>query len=77
MGLGVGRPRLRLGPAVALVAEDEHGIEVVAAVRLLPGRTVDVVSDVTSGSRLAVVWTWNLVRLGRNGPVYRGTCRWV
>jgi hypothetical protein len=69
---------LHLGPPVALVAEDAHGIEIEAPVRLAPGRTVDVVSDRDEAVvRMAVVWTWNLIRLGREGPRYRGICRWV
>jgi hypothetical protein len=73
----VGRPRVRLAAPVALVFEDEHGIEIEAPIRLAPGRTVDIVADDEASVRLAVVWTWTLVRLVGDGPMYRGTCRWV
>lgn len=78
MGQRLERPRLYLGQRVALVGEDEHGIEVEAPIRLSPGRTVDVVSHAQpAAARLAVVWTWSLVSLGQGGPRYRGVCRWV
>ena len=74
----IGRPRVRLGTAVAVVAEDEHGIEIEAPIRLAPGRTVDIAVNADDGNvRLAVVWTWTLVSIGGDGPMYRGVCRWV
>lgn len=56
---------------------DEAGVELEGPIRLAPGRTVDVVWEDERSERLAVVWTWVLVRMGSTGPVYRGLCRWV
>jgi hypothetical protein len=74
----VTRQRVSLGPLVSLVGEDDAGVEIEAPIRLAPGRTVDVVrpGDEPNG-RLAVVWSWRLVSMGRDGPVYRGICRWL
>ena len=48
--------------------------------RLRPGRVVEL-TDVPSAhgphARHAMVESWNLASLGKNGPVYRGKCRWI
>lgn len=77
MGERVVRPRVAIGRAVALLRRDDCGIEIEGAIRLSPGRTVDVVGEEDEAVRMAVVWTWTLVSLGREGPRYRGICRWV
>jgi hypothetical protein len=70
--------RVRVGghPAV-VIGEDDAGLDLQARVRLTPGRPVEVVGEGTSeGRRTALVWSWRLVDLGRDGPKYRGYCLW-
>jgi polygalacturonase len=57
------------------------GIDLEGRARLRPGLIVDLVwptgSSTTSRVRRARVWSWSVVRLGRNGPHYGGHCRWT
>lgn len=74
------RQRVYLGRDVRAVGEPVGGIELEGRTRLRPGHDVDVVLPATGGStptiRRAVVFTWNVKRLGREGPTFRGICHW-
>ena len=70
-----------VGRDVRTVGEGDLGIELEGRTRLRPGREVDVLMT-TAGTtrptgRRAVVWSWNVKRLGRDGPIFRGICHWT
>ena len=73
--------RLVLGESARVVAEDEEGIRLEGPLRLRPGRDVDVIRTAGRGAgmppRRALVWSWRLIGVGSQGPVYRGDCRWT
>jgi hypothetical protein len=72
------RSRICLGRDALLLSEDEAGVEVQSAVRLAPGRWVELITEhgARPRARQAFVWSWWLVWLGSSGPLYRGTLRW-
>jgi hypothetical protein len=74
----VTRQRVWVDRGVTLVASLPEGVELEGALRLRPGREIDLVlSADPPETRQAVVWTWCLVRVGSEGPVFRGVCRWT
>jgi len=64
--------RLYVGRDLHVTAEVADGIELEGRARLRPGLIVDLVWPAgasTSGRvRRARVWSWSVVRLGRDGP---------
>lgn len=75
--IGIGRSRLALGRDVRLVAAADDGVWVESGVRLRPGQSVDLTGEwpgAGSHSRARVV-SWRVVRLGAEGPIYRGNLR--
>jgi hypothetical protein len=58
--------------AVAL-RRSADGITLEGRMRLRPGALVEVID---AGSRVAVVETWAVARLGHGGPIFHGFCRW-
>jgi hypothetical protein len=72
--------RVFLGRDVEVVRETREGLELTGRMRLRPGFMVDLVSVRTatevSEPRRALVTLWKIRSLGRNGPTYRGFCRW-
>ena len=71
--------RIVVGRDLRVMAELEGGVDLEGRARLRPGLIVDLVWP--SGSRPKMrrvrVWTWSIARLGRDGPLYRGHCRWT
>lgn len=75
------RQRVFLGSAVRVTHERPDGVELEGNVRLRPGCEVDVVISDNDGNggpavRAAVVASWDVTRIGRAGPTFRGVCRW-
>ena len=64
-----------------VVQETPEGVRLESAARLRPGHRVELVDEEgsagTAGVRNALVCSWAIQRLGSNGPVYGGFCRWV
>jgi hypothetical protein len=73
------RPRVWIGRDVRVVSESPEVIELEGRMRLRPGRDVDVARTGAdpSAARSATVFTWRIVRVGTDGPVFRGLCRWL
>lgn len=67
------RRRLVVGRDVHVVDATEHDVYIESALRLCPGTDVELCGD---GRRVALVESWAVARLGQNGPVFRGICRW-
>lgn len=74
------RRLVEAGGHVRVVAMTPEQIELESAARLRPGQCVDVAvgagGAATRQVRSAFVVSWAVVRLGKEGPVYRGICRW-
>jgi len=72
--------RHRIGRELMSVSQTTDSVVLEGTVRLRPGEIVALV-DVPSGpdleERRAVVESWAVARLGKNGTIYRGVCRWV
>jgi len=69
----VRRRRCVLGRDITIVHETEHDVELESVLRLRPGSVIDVCDHRT---RAAHVGAWMVASLGKDGPVYRGVCRW-
>lgn len=72
--------RFHVGRDLAIVRDDEQGVEVEGQRRLPPGRIVRLtgVAGAARGGRLAIVTVWRVIRLGHStGPTYRGYCEWL
>ncbi|GEM_PF-5874776 len=65
--------RCVVGRDVVLVNESPTEVCIEGRLRLRPGSYIEVCHGDT---RLAFVSTWMITRLGKDGPVYRGVCRW-
>ena len=78
MASGV-RPRVLLGRDLQIVAQRADAIELEGAIRLRPGREVDLILRTAEAVviRRAVVWQWAVATVGSGGPVFRGVCGWV
>ena len=72
-------PRYRLGRDLIPITVTAEAAWLEGRHRLRPGRVVEL-ADVPSThgleDRHAVVESWAVASLGKNGPVYRGKCRW-
>lgn len=77
MGGRMMRNRLQLGRDARVLREDEDEVELESTERLAPGRAVLMFRTGNDTGRVAVVSGWRLVRVGNQGPVYRGCCRWT
>lgn len=73
-------PRYRLGRDLVPIDLTPEAACLEGRQRLRPGHVIEL-ADVPSARglerRRAVVETWAVARLGKNGPLYRGTCRWI
>lgn len=68
------RRRYVVGRDVEVIDRSDSEVSIEGRVRLRPGACIELHDERT---RLAFVHTWMVVQLGRDGPVYRGRCRWV
>jgi hypothetical protein len=75
--LGLGRNRLALGRDLRLVSSEHDVIWLESAMRLRPGQSVELIGawPVVAGASSARVINWRVVRLGGEGPIYRGCLR--
>lgn len=73
-------PRYRIGRDLLPVIVTAEAAWLEGRPRLRPGRVVEL-TDVPSThgpeDRQAIVESWAVASLGRNGTVYRGKCRWI
>ena len=72
------RTCVHVGRDVRRVGESRDGIELEGRSRLRPGSEIDLVlPDPHGASRVVTVrvWSWTIVAVGSNGPVFRGVCR--
>ncbi len=73
-------PRYRVGRDLTAIDLTAEAAWLEGRHRLRPGRVVELI-DVPSAhgpqKRHAVVESWTVASLGKNGPVYRGKCRWL
>ena len=73
-------PRYRIGRDLTAITLTAEAAWLEGRHRLGPGRVVEL-SNVPCAhgpqTRHAMVESWELASLGRNGPVYRGKCRWL
>jgi hypothetical protein len=73
--------RMYVGRDLHVTAELADGVDLEGRARLRPGLIVDLVwpAGPSAGGRVrrARVWSWTVVRLGRDGPHYRGHCHWA
>lgn len=73
-------PRYRLGRDLTPIALTLEAACLEGRHRLRPGHVIEL-ADVPSARgpepRHAIVESWAVARLGKNGPVYRGICRWL
>jgi hypothetical protein len=78
---GLTHARLAVGRDLLVITEQDDGVEVEGRARLRPGRDVELVYGPVPGAlplmRRACVHTWRVVRVGRDGVLFRGFCRWV
>jgi len=73
-------PRYRVGRDLSTVTITAEGVWLEGRHRLSPGRVIELVNvPFTHGpqERHAMVESWTVASLGKNGPVYRGLCRWL
>ena len=73
-------PRYRLGRDLIPVDLAPESACLEGRLRLRPGCVVELADVPSAGGpreRYAVVESWSVARLGKNGPVYRGRCRWL
>lgn len=75
--LGLGRNRLALGRDLRLISADEDVLWLESVVRLRPGQAVELIGSwpLPAGTSRARVVNWRVVRLGAEGPIYRGCLR--
>ena len=73
-------PRYRVGRDLLPISVTAEAAWLEGRHRLRPGRVV-ALTGVPSAhgpqDRHAMVETWAVASLGRNGPVYRGKCTWI
>jgi hypothetical protein len=79
VGNTVRRHPFCVGVDLLVLRDDEGGLEVEGYPRLRPGRVVRLTGLDRSehSGRLALVATWCMVKLGADGPFYRGYCEWI
>ena len=68
-----------IGRGLRVLVQHEQGVELEGTCRLAPGRVVMLfgMAPAPSRGRPAYVTTWRLLRAGRDGLIYRGSCEWV
>jgi hypothetical protein len=73
-------PRYRVGRDLRAIDLTAEAAWLEGRHRLRPGRVVEL-TDVPLAhgprERHVMVESWNVASLGKNGPVYRGKCRWL
>ena len=65
--------RCVVGRDVTALGVSADGITLEGRLRLRPGTVVEVCDVMV---RLGVIESWSVARLGQDGPVFRGFCRW-
>ena len=73
-------PRYRIGRDLLPVTVTAEAAWLEGRLRLRPGRVVlftDVPSAHGPHERRAMVESWEVSSLGKNGTVYRGKCLWI
>ena len=73
-------PRYRVGRDLIAITLTAEAAWLEGKQRLRPGRVVELANmPSTHGpqERHAMVESWAVASLGKNGPVYRGKCRWL
>jgi hypothetical protein len=70
----VSRRRCVVGRDIRVIDMRPGEVEIESALRLRPGAVIDVHDGWT---RTATVMTWAVTRLGSEGTVYAGKCRWL
>ena len=76
----IASPRYRVGRDLMAVTVTADGVWLEGRQRLRPGRVVELANvPSTHGpqERRAMVESWAVASLGKNGPVYRGKCTWL
>ncbi len=68
------RKRCVVGRDVRVVEVRSGEVELEGPLRLRPGSVIDIHDGRT---RSATVDSWAVTRLGSDGIVYRGRCRWL
>lgn len=73
--------RLQLGRQLRVRAYRSDGVDLEGPARLRPGQLVDLVLEerpgASSPTKRALVVSWQVMRLGKDGPTYTGECRWA
>ena len=73
--------RLQVGRDLQIMTESADGVDLEGRTRLRPGLIVELVWPAPGSAPVRItrvcVWSWSVARLGRDGPLYRGHCRWV
>jgi hypothetical protein len=70
----VSRRRCVVGKDIRVLAVRGGEVDIEGALRLRPGSVIDIHDG---GMRSATVLTWAVTRLGSEGTVYGGRCRWI
>jgi len=67
-----------LGRDLTVVIEREDGVEIEGRGRLRPGRDIELVraGGAAAEVRRAEILSWRVVRIGSDGVLFRGFCRW-
>lgn len=75
--IGLGRNRLALGRDLRLVSADEQVLWLEGAIRLRPGQAVELIGawPISILDTRARVVSWRIIRIGAEGPLYRGSVR--
>ena len=75
--IGLGRNRLALGRELRLISADEDVLWLESGMRLRPGQSVELIGSwpLPVGDSRARVVHWRVIRLGAEGPIYRGCLR--
>jgi hypothetical protein len=79
MGNLVTLGRVLIGRDVHVLMEDDDCVYLEGECRLRPGHSVVILPAPEQGlgqARTAMVWTWEVARLGSGRPVYEGICWW-
>jgi hypothetical protein len=67
--------RIHVGHHLRVIDDTGDAIALEGYLRLRPGQIVDLVLS-GAEARRALVLTWAVTRLGRDGTTYKGICRW-
>jgi hypothetical protein len=72
--------RYQLGRDVRPVSISAEGVWLEGHQRLRPGQEITIThlpAPMGSGERSVRVHSWAVARLGKDGTLYRGMCRWI